>query len=346
MASPAVSPLISVIMAVYNGAALVERALRSVQSQTFSDWELVAVDDASLDTSGEVLARWAAADPRIRVARLAENSGLSAARNAGLRLARGEFITYLDHDDEYYPDYLEHVAALRDKGDLLMLGFDLIYDDGPPGDRITTWDPTDVRKFFFSFNPVVPLAVAHRRSLWAKAGGFNEMLWLQEDWDLWKRMARAGAKIAFSPAKSGRYHVRPGSLSNVPRLTVRQREAVEANWRAGRPIFASPTQTPRREPVRKIAFVSPRCVIDFTDEAATATRDALRLLADEGFDCQVFCGTQSDELKEGLVQELLAQRGTPNEVHKTRIGPYEGHMIFTLDGKVPVTLFENASTPP
>ena len=151
-----------------------------------------------------------------------------------------------------------------------MLGFDFVYDDGPAGDRITTWDPTAVGRIFFSYNPVVPLAVAHRRSLLDKAGGFNELAWMQEDWDLWKRMARAGAKFTFSPAKSGRYHVRPGSLSRVARLTAEQRQAVEANWRAGRPIFHSPKPTSRRKPVKKIAFVSPHCIVDFTNGAAHA----------------------------------------------------------------------------
>ncbi len=204
-AAGAVVPLISVIMPVYNGASTIERAVRSLKAQTFSDWEALLVDDASGDGTWQMLQLFSAADVRIRISRLAENSGPSAARNAGLRLARGEFIAYLDADDEYYAGYLEQLAAAREKGDVLMFGFDVVYEDGPPRDRAQDWDPRHVRRILFAFNPVVPLAAAHRRSLLDKVGGFHELISRLEDWDLWKRMARAGAKFAFLPGKSGVY---------------------------------------------------------------------------------------------------------------------------------------------
>ncbi len=161
-------------------------------------------------------------------------------------------------------------------------------------------------------------------------GGFNERIWREEDWDFWKRLARLGIDFIFLPLKSGRYFVRPGSVSRVPHLTDAQRQAIEANWRAGRPIFAdgsgkSGSALPNPLPVgegrkgthhaprdgfhhaerdeyrRKIASVSPHCIMDFNSGAATATRDALRLLAEEGFECQAFCGTRLDGPEEGLI---------------------------------------------
>ena len=134
------------------------------------------------------------------------------------------------------------------------------------------------------------------------------------------------------------------SLGRVRRLSPRQRENVAANLRAGKPIFTSPTQTTRDKPVRKIAFISPHCVVDFSNGAATVTRDALRLLAGEGFECQVFCGTQMDQWEEGLAEKSLSRQGIKYEVGKARIGPHENRMIFTLDGTVPLTLFDNSST--
>ena len=116
-------------MPVYNGIATLERAVRSVLGQTFADWELLIVDDCSTDGSREAVAAWAAADPRIRPLCNAENRGPGAARNLGLRSARGEFIAYLDGDDEYDPQYLEHVARLRDKGDVLVFGYDFVSED-------------------------------------------------------------------------------------------------------------------------------------------------------------------------------------------------------------------------
>ncbi len=383
-------PLISVIMPVFNGAATVERALRSLLAQTFRDWEAVAVDDASQDGTWELL-QAAAEDSRIRTVRLAENSGPSAARNAALRLAGGEFIAYLDADDEYYPDYLARIAAAREKGDVLMFGFDVVYEDGAPRGRAQDWDSRHVRRTLFCFNPVVPLAAAHRRSLVDRVGGFHGLISQQEDWDLWKRMARAGAKFAFLPGKSGVYHVRPGTLSHVRRLTARQRATIMANWAAGRPIFqerepessnvelqGSPHPTPLPEGAgatrphpnpspagegticpnplraaslagrgggtRKIAFVAPHCLIDFTSEAATGVLDGLQLLGGAGFECQAFCGTlPNHDGQEVTVEEMLARRKSPHSVRGVRIGPFDGRMIFTAHGGMPITLFQPVS---
>ena len=97
-------------------------------------------------------------------------------------------------------------------------------------------------------------------------------------------------------------------------------------------------------PVRKIAFVSPHCVLDFTNGAATATLDALVFLQSLGFGCEAFCNSRLDSWQEVLVEEVLAQRGLRYEVRNAQIGRYRGRMIFTLYGRVPVTLFNSAST--
>jgi glycosyltransferase involved in cell wall biosynthesis len=218
-----------------------------------------------------------------------------------------------------------------------------------------------VGRDLFAVNISVPLGVAHRRALIEKVGGFNELHWHEEDADLWRRLARAGAKIVFLPAKSGRYHVRPDSRARQPHLTRKQREVFQANWRAGRPLYdprglddsgQSPRQSdpvagwiagPRRQ-VRKIAFISPHCLVDFTNGAAIATRDGLTALAGQGFECMVFCGTRLDTAEEGSVEESLARQRIAYTVRPTEIGRYQGFMFFTSHGKVPVVIFKNAST--
>ena len=94
-------------------------------------------------------------------------------------------------------------------------------------------------------------------------------------------------------------------------------------------------------PIRKIAFVSPHCAIDFTNGAATATLDALVFLQSLGFQCQVFCSTRSDSWEEDRMESVLAERGMPCLVRCAKIGPYRGRMIFTAYGSRTSTFKQN-----
>ncbi len=89
-------PAVSVVMPVFNGSAFLDRAVVSLRAQTFTDWELLAVDDASTDDSAARLDALAAADSPIQVFRHSANRSQAAARNTALRAARGELIAYLD----------------------------------------------------------------------------------------------------------------------------------------------------------------------------------------------------------------------------------------------------------
>ena len=159
---------ISVVMPVYKGALLVDRAIRSVLRQTSPDWEIIAVDDGSSDNSAEAIKTWADKDRRIHWIRREENRGVSAARNVAIQSACGRFITYLDQDDEYYPDYLANIGRLGDAADVLMFGYDFAYEDGPVGNRPPSWDPGRVRELLFVQHIATPLGVAHRRECWRR----------------------------------------------------------------------------------------------------------------------------------------------------------------------------------
>lgn len=100
-------PLISVIVPVYNVGDYLERCMDSVLSQTYPNFEVVLVDDASTDQSGAVCDACAARDSRVRAVRLSQNRGPSAARNEGIRRARGAYISFVDADDRVEPDLLE-----------------------------------------------------------------------------------------------------------------------------------------------------------------------------------------------------------------------------------------------
>nr|WP_315383041.1 glycosyltransferase [uncultured Sphingomonas sp.] len=106
------APTLSVVMATYNGAALLPETLASLQAQTFSDWELVAVDDGSRDDTVAVLRGWG--DPRIRVIESAVNGGPVVARNRAFAAARGRYIAGLDQDDLCLPERFARQVAWLD----------------------------------------------------------------------------------------------------------------------------------------------------------------------------------------------------------------------------------------
>lgn len=107
-------PAISVIVPVYRAEKFVADCVESVCRQTFSDWELLLVDDASPDGTGALCDDLAARDQRIRVFHKKKNGGVSQARNLGLQEARGNWIAFLDADDRYEPACLERLSAIRE----------------------------------------------------------------------------------------------------------------------------------------------------------------------------------------------------------------------------------------
>lgn len=125
-------PFFSICMPVFNGAAFIERAMASLQSQTDASWELILVDDASTDRTWEIIQRHAAADPRIRAFRNQTNLGQAKNWNECLRHVRGEWLGFLPADDIYHNETLAKVRARgADCNVMLWLhAHDSVYPDG------------------------------------------------------------------------------------------------------------------------------------------------------------------------------------------------------------------------
>lgn len=98
---------VSVIIPVYNVEKYLESCLESIKSQTFTDYELILINDGSTDESVAIMRRYAKTDARIRIISQS-NRGVSAARNLGLSVAEGEYVLFVDSDDTILPDALEH----------------------------------------------------------------------------------------------------------------------------------------------------------------------------------------------------------------------------------------------
>jgi GT2 family glycosyltransferase len=193
-------PVISIVMPVYRpDRSLLERAVASVREQVYPQWELCLVDDGNADADLSAWLTAAAEDPRLRVATHTSNRHISAATNTGAALATGEFLLFLDQDDELAPDALFHLATrLVEQPDL-----DVVYSDEDKidarGQRAAPhfkpdWDPELllVYMYFGHFFSV-------RRELFHQAGGMREGLEGAQDFDLALRLTEHTDRIGHIP---------------------------------------------------------------------------------------------------------------------------------------------------
>jgi glycosyltransferase involved in cell wall biosynthesis len=195
MASSGSSPCVSVIIPVYNGAATIDRALKSVFDQTFTDYEIAICDDGSTDDTPSVLAKYG---DILRVVRQ-PNRGLSAARNAAVAASRGEFLALIDHDDEWLPQKLELVvAAMRSDLEAVLLYTDkIVVDEAGEEFRLSEVRPETAHaptmdEMLARIWPITPSTVVMRRDAFERAGGFCEQLISAEDIHFWLLMREQG----------------------------------------------------------------------------------------------------------------------------------------------------------
>ncbi|MCU0453957.1 MAG: glycosyltransferase family 2 protein [Bacteroidetes bacterium] len=180
-------PSISVVLCTYNRARLLPRAIRSVQAQTLSDWQLVVVDDGSTDATPSVLEAFARRDARIVFVRQ-RNRGLAMARNVGIKLAEAPFVTFVDSDDAYRPEHLAwRMRYLRRHPDL-----DMIYggvEAVGPKERQFVVDLERPGRSIHVSRCYVGGTFVVRRSVLERVGGFRRVPF-GEDLDLVKRIER------------------------------------------------------------------------------------------------------------------------------------------------------------
>jgi glycosyltransferase involved in cell wall biosynthesis len=210
-------PVVSIVIPAYNTAQYIGDTLSSVLAQTFTDYEIIVVNDGSPDTPALELA----IEPyRHRIHYLVqENRGLSGARNTGIAAARAPFIALLDSDDMWEPNYLAHqLAVLRDRPQL-----SIVY-----ANAITFGDPMRSGQLFMDLHPStgpvtferlvrqecnVMVSVLAKRDVLVAAGLFDESLRSSEDFDLWLRVVKGGWNIGYHREPLVRSRLRSSSLS-------------------------------------------------------------------------------------------------------------------------------------
>ncbi|MGZ8373780.1 MAG: glycosyltransferase [Nitrospira sp.] len=187
-------PKVSVIMPTYNRPERLRTALASLAAQTYQDFEVIVVNDFGCEVESII----AAFADRSRITTICHgrNRGLAAARNSGLRVAKGTYVAYLDDDDRYLPNHLETLVAYLDRHECRVAYTDAwrVHERQIDGHYVETardvpysneFGPADL--LVSNYFPV--LCVMHARQCLDDVGGFDESLFAHEDWDLWIRMA-------------------------------------------------------------------------------------------------------------------------------------------------------------
>ncbi len=184
------TPRVSIVLPTFNGARFLAESIESCLAQTFTDWELIIVDDASTDDTPHIVAAYAARDGRIRGIRHEANRKLPGALNTGYAAARGEFITWTSDDNRYRPEALAELVAYLDAHpdvDAVYTDYSLFDEQGVVGELRRVQDPHAL-----VFKQCVGPSFLHRKRLSDAIGPYADDLFLAEDYDFWLRASAAG----------------------------------------------------------------------------------------------------------------------------------------------------------
>jgi len=227
-------PIVSVITPVFNREKTIGRAIKSLQAQTFQEYEHIIINDVSTDSTEQIVKEYQNNDYRIKYIRLDYNKtddcyGAAKARNVGIKQAKGKYLAFLDSDDTFEPTKLEKQLSLFNRlpqsYSMIYSGFNYVAEDKPSTKyMLLPSKKGDLSHEILYSNIAGTLQPLVKRSAVIKAGLFDEKMPSCQDWDLWIRVARCG-KFDFVPeALSNAYiHGNQISSSTVKKLEARER---------------------------------------------------------------------------------------------------------------------------
>ena len=228
------NPLVSIIIPTYNRAEDLKRALQSVFDQTFTDWEVLVVDNHSIDETDSLIQSFN--DPKVKLFKIHNEGVIAASRNLGLRHSLGEYIAFLDSDDWWLPKKLEESIKYMSRG------ADVVYHDlfyvKKPGQRFN-WRRTWRRKLkspvfcdlIENGNTLINSSVVVRKKLLNAIKGLSEDKDMvgSEDYDAWLRIAQISEKFQKIPDTLGFYWAGGGGTTN-PSRTLKATKAIEKKY--------------------------------------------------------------------------------------------------------------------
>ena len=205
--------LVSVIMPAYNSAAFISESIQSVISQTYKDWELLIIDDVSTDNTGQIIQQFAKKDNRIQYFENEKNLGTQHTRNKGIKAAQGDFIAFLDADDQWKPEKLKMQLNLlqEQKINACFSSYDLIAENGDHLQKMIQALPDLNYEKLLKANYVGNLTGIYN----AKALGkiYCPNIAKRQDWALWLKVIEKGGPMTGIQESLAIYRIRKNSIS-------------------------------------------------------------------------------------------------------------------------------------
>lgn len=214
----------SVIIPAYNAERYIGKAIESCLSQTYPPHEIIVVDDSSTDHTAKIAESFPSP---VRVLRLAENSGVSVARNRGVAASTGDWLAFLDADDWFFPEKLEHQrrCALESRQAVLIYTGYRMTDIRGSESYGRFVSPSELWPMLRYRCPILLSSVALRRDAFDSVGGFDPAHRAAQDWDLWLKIAARYSVELFAavPEPLAAYRRVAGSLSSSAMRYFRER---------------------------------------------------------------------------------------------------------------------------
>jgi glycosyltransferase involved in cell wall biosynthesis len=213
------SPLVSIVLPTFNGSRFLEEAVESIIAQTYSNWELILVDDASTDKAPDIISLFRRRDPRILSLRNLTNRRLPGSLNAGFARTRGELLTWTSDDNCYRPGAIQTMVAFlraHPEADFVYTNYSEIDAAGAVIRPVAVRDPA-----LLAFHNAVGPCFLYRRRVFEETGPYAEDLFLAEDYDYWLRTS-CRFRLARLPEDLYLYRMHGGSLTAQRTQAIRQ----------------------------------------------------------------------------------------------------------------------------
>ena len=214
--------LISIVLPVYNGEKHLAQSIESVINQTYSNWELIVVNDCSTDKTKEIVEKYLEKDNRIKLINNTINLKLPNSLNVGFDNAKGEYYTWTSDDNLYKPNALEYMLkVLKQKQEIALIScqFDVIDEDGMYKEPSSNWFKTRTLRELLDINNI-GACFMYRASVAKKVGKYDPDTFLAEDYDYWFRIAYWG-DVYYSEENLYKYRTHKKSLSTTKASQVR-----------------------------------------------------------------------------------------------------------------------------